>query len=194
MDPKNTGSKNPPCIGTIQEREYFAELCALANSGALTRKEMTALNSHVALCEGCRELLQDFRAITTTGMAALGTAQPIPIATDDQDWSVERAKSQLFARIATEDAAMRPKLVQKAPETWFSARKPSFFAPFSTSAFKLQYAAAASLLMLTMVSAYKLGESIGENKGLRKMPPPAQMQAAVIEAPNSRQDATTERT
>ncbi len=180
-------SRNTPCISPIQEREYYAELCALANSGALPRKEIEALNAHVALCEGCRQLLREFRAITTTGMAVLAADQLSQPATDDQNWSVERAKTQLFARIATEDAAMRPKLIHKVAEPTPSLQRASFLRSFPVSAFKLQFATAAALLMLAIVSAYKLGE----NQGLRKAPLHAQTQNALLNQahPNSTQPA-----
>jgi hypothetical protein len=186
-------SENRSCISPVQEREYYAELCALANSGALSRREVTALNQHVAICLACRELLQDFRAISSEGMANLAASQPAQPAMDEKSWSVERAKTQLFARIATQDAAMRPKLVQKASSPTFSSGRGSLFPSFSAAAFKLQFAAAAVLLMLGMVSAYKFGELVGENKGLRKAPFESQAPTPIPESPDTIHNAALER-
>jgi hypothetical protein len=168
MDSKNMDSKNISCISPMQEREQYAELCSLANSGTLTRKEISALNAHVAVCEHCRELLRDFRAITTTGMAHLASTQSGQPAAEDKGWSVDRAKTQLFARIAIEEAAMRPKLVPKMD----AGKAPRPFLPsFSLSAFRLHYAAAAALFVLAMALAYRLGENVG----IQKEPPATQM-------------------
>src|SRR5450432_67026 len=183
MDSKNMDFKNTTCISPVQERERYAELCALANSGTLSRKEISALNTHVAVCEYCREQLLDFRAITSTGMAHLGATQPGQASADDKGWSMDRAKTQLFARIAMEEAAMRPKLVTKVDPA--TTKRVPFLPSVSPSAFRLHYAAAVAVFVLAMALAYRLGENVG----IQKEAPATQVASQITPPPATANNA-----
>jgi hypothetical protein len=146
-----------PESGAGQGHDYYAGLCALAASGSLNRTEESELNAHVAGCEECRELLREFRALATTGMAILAAEHPIEPGETPLNWSVERAKKQLMARIAAEDAVPRPQLVPRVAERspWW---KRFFVAPQPGS---LRFAGALTVVMLTLTLAYRMGETRG---------------------------------
>lgn len=88
------------------DHEYFIELCAIATSGTLTGSEWEELRAHLARCEQCRTLSQQYREVARTGMALLMPDTTADEHTTPQEsWSSNSAKHDLFARIAQEEPA-----------------------------------------------------------------------------------------
>ena len=88
------------------DHEYYIELCAIATSGTLTGREWGELKAHLARCEQCRMLVQQYREVARTGMALLMPDTTADEHTTPQEsWSSNSAKHDLFARIAQEEPA-----------------------------------------------------------------------------------------
>jgi hypothetical protein len=133
--------------------EEFAELCALATTGALSAEEMTALDKHVTVCAACRELLADYDAVANTGMSRIAAerdkvdvADSSPSTAPFEDWNCGEAKQQLLDRLqARETSAPAHRLV------------PDQLAPVSPMRRNtLAALAAAAILILGLSAGYEL--------------------------------------
>jgi hypothetical protein len=77
--------------------EKFKKLCALAASGNLSPFEAPELEAHLGECEECREVLVQYRALTTEGLITLAD-----IFTEKQEpssWKSEPALRNLLAQV-----------------------------------------------------------------------------------------------
>jgi myosin heavy subunit len=100
------GSKIPESPN-FMDHEYYESLCALATSGTLTEAEWQAVRSHTAVCRACEKLLGQYRSVAKQGMASLMSKADPQNILQQQQWSVESAKKELFARIAQGETATR---------------------------------------------------------------------------------------
>ena len=92
-----------------KRNEKFREMCALAASRALTTKESGELKSHLEKCEACREVLSQYRALGTRGLAAL--AARYSELRDSQSWDNLASWEKLLARLRDDQmrlSAIRP--------------------------------------------------------------------------------------
>jgi hypothetical protein len=81
-------------------QEHYFELCALATTGTLTDSEWSQLKSHLLECGDCADLLQKYREIARTGMSLLLSEESVGDHDEQESWTPELAKKELFARIA----------------------------------------------------------------------------------------------
>jgi cell division protein FtsB len=100
------GSKIPESPN-FMDHEYYESLCALATSGTLTDAEWQTMKSHAAECRACEKLLGHYRSVAKSGMALLMSKADPKNVPQQQEWSAESAKKELFARIAQGEAATR---------------------------------------------------------------------------------------
>jgi hypothetical protein len=100
------GSKIPESPN-FTDHEYYESLCALATSGTLTDAEWQTIQSHVVECRACEKLLGQYRSVAKHGMASLMSNADPKNVSQQQEWSVETAKKELFARIAKSETATR---------------------------------------------------------------------------------------
>jgi predicted nuclease with TOPRIM domain len=100
------GSKFPESPDSM-DHQYYESLCALATSGALTQAEWQTIRSHIAICPTCETLLGQYRSVAKNGMSLLMSKADPKTLPQQQEWSVESAKKELFARIAQGEAATR---------------------------------------------------------------------------------------
>ena len=88
-------------LSRIPPHDEFLELCAISTSGQLTREEQQRLQEHLAVCPSCREAMQQYEAVVSETIPALG---PDPENFEpDPAWSQEQAEAQLFQRLALEE-------------------------------------------------------------------------------------------
>jgi hypothetical protein len=88
---------------TTDERERFAELCALYPTGVLSRTELDALKEHLNACQHCRALLAGYRHVVRLGLPALADR---PLKADDSSespFSIAAGKESLFAELDRQD-------------------------------------------------------------------------------------------
>ena len=152
------GSKIPESPN-FMDHEYYESLCALATSGTLTEAEWQAIRSHVAECSPCEKLLGQYRSVAKNGIARLMSKADPKNVPQQQEWSVESAKKELFARIAQGETATHlysPRLrnISKARRGW----RVLFSTPTQRYA---GYAAAVALMVLLPLFAFKEGQRRG---------------------------------
>jgi len=89
--------KTNPNIGFACS-EKFAELCALATTGALTLEECARIEKHIAGCQKCRDLLAEYESLASDGMAKIGAEANLraPHREIEDSWSPAEAKSRLL--------------------------------------------------------------------------------------------------
>ncbi len=140
------------------DHEYYESLCALATSGTLTEAEWQTIRSHTAECRDCAKLLGQYRSVAKNGMSLL-MSKADPKNVPQQEWSVESAKKELFARIAQSDAATRvysPRARVRSRESL--AWRVAISAPVQRYA---GYAALLALMILLPLFAFKEGHRRG---------------------------------
>jgi hypothetical protein len=92
---------------TISPHDEFLELCAVSTSGELTAQEQKKLEEHLAVCESCRQSLQQYEAIVGNAIPAIAASEPPAGVDSDHPWSEEKAEQEFFARLRAEEKKQR---------------------------------------------------------------------------------------
>ena len=82
--------------------DEFLELCAVSTSGELAEEEKTKLQKHLAICPGCRQALEEFRAAAAIGLPLFAAEAYEEHARKTETWSVEAAEAAFRERLARE--------------------------------------------------------------------------------------------
>ncbi|MGA7795271.1 MAG: zf-HC2 domain-containing protein [Candidatus Acidiferrales bacterium] len=152
-------------MSRIEPHDEFLELCAVSTSGQLTEEDQRRLQEHLAVCSSCREALQQYEAIIRHAIPAMAADETPENLEAGPRWSVKRAESALFDRIAREEG--KPGIEQNGPiqvHRQTSARR--ILAPASAAAWRSVWAlyAAGILLFIALgFFAYQVGIRRGTN-------------------------------
>jgi Putative zinc-finger len=92
-----TGALSP-----TEPHDEFLELCAASTSGQLTGEEQKSLQEHLAVCQPCREALQQFEAVVGHAIPAIAANEVIESAESSSSWSQEQAEKAFFQRLTLE--------------------------------------------------------------------------------------------
>lgn len=87
---------------TFSPHDEFLELCAVSTSGELTAEEQKKLQAHLAVCESCRQSLQQYEAIVNRAIPTIA-ADESPRDLSDKPWSQEKAEKSFFNRLRQEE-------------------------------------------------------------------------------------------
>ena len=87
--------------GDREGHEKFKRLCALAVSGNLIPLEISELRAHLHFCEDCREVLLQYRSLTTQGMLVL--ADLYLERNGLNGWDDAPARDVLFSRVKADE-------------------------------------------------------------------------------------------
>jgi anti-sigma factor RsiW len=116
-----------------KEHEKFKKMCALAASRALTANESAELKSHLEKCDACREILSQYRALGTRGLAALAAGYSEHH--DSQSWDDLASWEKLLARLRDDQTRLSaikpaesasvssPGWLRRIRATWFKRIK-----------------------------------------------------------------------
>jgi hypothetical protein len=139
---------------TLNDHEKFKELCALANSGTLTADERSELDGHLQICQGCRELYNQYLLLVVEGVPRLASRydhQPVR-----GSWDCMATRRSLFARVRAGERRS-----SSEPQIDESVGEQLPIAPISArwmSANWLAWAALAACLVVTVgLCTYQLG-------------------------------------
>lgn len=125
--------------------EEFRELCALATTGELTAEEWDRLTEHLAHCDACRQVKQQYEQVIATTIPAL--AAESAGARDEESarssWSIEEAEARLMDSLDSEPAPLRLGPATSARTVhWNEVRR---------------YAIAALILVAIGLAGYRIG-------------------------------------
>jgi hypothetical protein len=135
----------------LQEHETFKELCAISIAGNLTERESRELQAHVAVCEQCRRVCEEYSVLAKEGMPMLAARFDQP--EEARGWDKSGVRRKVFNCIAAEEckrgavkgaprAAPLPDVEPRRRITWSYAMK---------------VAAAACLVAAMTLAAYRAG-------------------------------------
>jgi hypothetical protein len=86
--------------------EEFAELCALSTSNSLTAGEEEQLEAHVASCGQCALLLNQYRALASTGMAKMAALRAHDASESEEKMhGLDHLKAKLLSTLAPVQSA-----------------------------------------------------------------------------------------
>jgi hypothetical protein len=86
---------------SVDEHERFETLAILADAGALSEAELSALVGHLQECARCREAYREHQVLTTEGIASL--AETYGHDQSRTEWDVRVLREKLFAHIKNAD-------------------------------------------------------------------------------------------
>ncbi len=135
--------------GGSDEHDIFKKRCALAASGSLTPAELSELRAHLVCCEECRQILLQYRSLTTQGMSALADVYGDRF--EEAAWAGANVRERLLARVSNDQQML---LHRKSPAS-FSVPF-NFLQRIATNHFA-KMALAAGLVVAITFGAYHLG-------------------------------------
>jgi len=79
-----------------EEHARFVELCALYSTGSLSRSQLAELDRHIAVCQACKVLVQDYARLIEGWIPILASDETIPEA-EGYEQELAAAKTRLLA-------------------------------------------------------------------------------------------------
>ncbi len=135
--------------GGSDEHDIFKKRCALAASGSLAPAELSELRAHLEGCEECRQMLLQYRILTTQGMSTLADVYSERF--EEGAWDGANVRARLLARVSNDQQML---LHRKSPA---SVSVPfNFLQRIATNHFA-KMALAAGLILAVTSGAYHLG-------------------------------------
>ncbi len=116
-------------MSPTEPHDEFLELCAVSTSGQLTGEEQKRLQEHLAVCQSCRESLQQFETVVGQAIPAIAANEESESAEPGPSWSQEQAEKDFFQRLAQEEKH-EPKNFRSLSDL---PTNPHRFPPFSSS-------------------------------------------------------------
>ena len=135
--------------GGSDEHDIFKKRCALAASGSLAPAELSELRAHLEHCEECREVLLQYRILTTQGMRSLADVYGDRF--EAAAWDGANVRERLLARVSNDQQML---LHRKSPSS--ASVRFNFLRRIATNHFA-KMALAAGLILAVTSGAYRLG-------------------------------------
>src|SRR5882672_9327882 len=92
-----------PYTTLFRSHDEFLELCAVSTTGQLTGEEQKRLQEHLAVCQSCREALQQFEGVVCQAIPAIAANEESESPEPGPSWSQEQAEKAFFQRLAQEE-------------------------------------------------------------------------------------------
>ena len=90
-------------MSPTEPHDEFLELCAVSTSGQLTEEEQKKLQEHLAVCQSCREALQQYEAVVGQAIPAIAAKEESEATESGPSWSQEEAEKAFFKRLVHEE-------------------------------------------------------------------------------------------
>src|SRR5438105_3868845 len=84
--------------GGSDEHDIFKKRCALAASGSLASADFSDLRAHLEHCDECREVLLQYRILTSQGMSSLADVYGDRV--EEAAWDGANVRQRLLARVS----------------------------------------------------------------------------------------------
>jgi len=152
--------------------EEFLELCAVLTSGNLTEEERKKLEEHLAVCSSCREALREYETVVGQAVPALAPELVQENPKSDLSWSVEKAETAFFERLAREEKSrVPPSALPTNEENPPVTHRPVYRPPANWNHIWMTYAAGIFLFVGLGIAAYQIGMRRGGE--VARVTPPA---------------------
>jgi hypothetical protein len=95
-------------LSLTEPHNEFLELCAFSASSQLTEEEQKRLQEHLAVCESCRQALQQYETVVRRVIPAMAARETSESLEANPDWSeeeAEKAEKAFFNRLSEEACA-----------------------------------------------------------------------------------------
>jgi Putative zinc-finger len=90
-------------LSLIGPHNEFLELCAVSTSGELTEDEQKKLQEHLAVCQPCRQALQQYQSTVTKAIPEFAASEASVDLEPGSDWTEEQAEDVFFKRLARQE-------------------------------------------------------------------------------------------
>jgi hypothetical protein len=156
-------------LSRTEPHDEFLELCAVSTSGQLTEEEQKRLQEHLAVCQSCREALQQYEAVVGHAIPAIAANEEPESLEPGPSWSQEQAEKAFFKRLAQEEKH-EPKNLRTASDL---PTNPHRLPPFSSSLAwpQVWMLYAAGILLFLTVGFYAYRVSV-HPPDIAQQPPP----------------------
>ena len=169
----------------------FLELCAVSTSGQLTEEEHKKLEEHLAVCQSCREILQQYEATIGHAIPAIAARETPENSDPGPGWSEEQAEKAFFRRLEQEQKREPGQFKNSDGISPGPDQLPPFSNPSTWRHVWMLYAAGILLFITLSLSAYWVGLHRGTSNAKLAPPPPAAQVEPALAAQLS--DASHER-
>jgi len=157
-------------LSLTEPHNEFLELCAVSTFGRLTEEEQKRLREHLAVCESCREALQQYETVVSRAIPAIAAGEASEGLEPGPDWSEEQAEKTFFKRLAQQEARKPEKF--KGPND-FSATPHRLLPLSSESTWRHVWMLyAAGILLFGSLSFYAYWAGVDRGTDIAKLAPP----------------------
>ena len=144
-------------MSPTEPHDEFLELCAVSTSGQLTEEEQKKLQEHLAVCQSCREALQQYEAVVGQAILAIAANEEPESAEPGPSWSQEQAEKAFFHRLAQEEKHEPKKFSSVSDLPPVPHRLPPFSSSLAWPQVWMLYAAGILLFLTLGFYAYRVG-------------------------------------
>ncbi len=101
-----------------ESHDEFLELCALVTSGALSEREKTRLEKHLAACPSCREAMRQYQQVVIDVIPKLAPKDCPEDLQPVSNWSERKAEAAFFERLEHQEEGQSARIDESnAPST-----------------------------------------------------------------------------
>jgi hypothetical protein len=144
-------------LSPTEPHDEFLELCAVSTSGQLTEEEQKRLQEHLAVCQSCREALQQYEAVVGQAIPAIAANGEPESPEPDPAWSAEQAEKAFFKRLAQEEKHKTRRFGSMSDLPAPPHRLPRFSSAVAWRQVWMLYAAGILLFLTLGFYAYRVG-------------------------------------
>ena len=143
--------------GPLSPHDEFLELCALSTSGELTEVDGRKLEGHLQVCLFCREALQQYEAVVSQAIPAIGAREGSGVLEPGPLLSLEQAEKALFERLDHEEKRGLKRLGNTSASSDFRHRILPVSSESTWRDIWMMYAAGVLLFLALGFFAYRVG-------------------------------------
>jgi hypothetical protein len=156
-------------LSLTEPHNEFLELCAVSTSAQLTEEEQKRLQEHLAVCESCREALQQYEAVVDQAIPAIAANEASDIQQPESSWSEGQAEKAFFKRLAQEGTRKSDEF-----ENTNDNSTPHRLPPFSSESTwrHVWMLFAAGILLFASLSFYAYWAGVHRGTDIAKLAPP----------------------
>lgn len=181
---------------TISPHDEFQELCAIATSGELTQEEQKKLEEHLAVCESCRQIFQQYKKVVDRAIPAIA-ASDTPL-DPDAPWDAGNAEKELLRRLERKGSIGDKKAKHRSKD--FSSSQQLLPVSNDSTWRDVWILYGAGILLFAGLSFYAYRVGVHRGTESAKLMPPAQpasetqptLEAQLSDAGHERQIARTQ--